>query len=104
MTEEVRTLFRKLADLPLPEREQYYADEAVSAAVQTEVESLIVFDDSVGDSLCGVVGSAAEQFLLANAPIQDDGRCGPYRLVQLIGNGGMGAVYLAERADGELNQ
>src|SRR5262245_2643023 len=104
MREDVRTLFHRLADVPRAQREQYYSSAAVPAAIQTEVESLIGFDDLASDSLGGLIGSAAEQFLLANAPVQENGRCGPYRLVQLLGNGGMGAVYLGERADGELDQ
>ena len=33
-----------------------------------------------------------------------DARIGPYRIVSAIGQGGMGAVYLAERADGAFDQ
>lgn len=35
---------------------------------------------------------------------EESADCGPYRHVRLLGSGGMGAVYLAERSDGELQR
>ena len=104
MSEDVRVLFRELAGLPPAQREDQYARRRVSPAIRAELESLFNFDATVGDSFAGVVGSAAEHFLTASAPVPVGGRCGPYRLDRLIADGGMGAVYLAERVDGELKQ
>jgi serine/threonine protein kinase len=98
----VRELFAELADLNTAQREDSYARRRVPAAVRAEVESLLAFDAANDHPITGVVRGAAEQFLMADAPVTPEGRCGAYRLVSLIGNGGMGAVYLAERADGEV--
>lgn len=104
MGSSVRTHFRELAGLPTTLREDYYSGRGVPADVRDELESLLSFDEDESGGITGVVGAAAERFLISNAPVSESGLCGPYRLIRMLGNGGMGAVYLAERADGEIQQ
>jgi len=104
MRENLKGLFQEIADLAPDQRDRFYAQRQVNDAMRAELESLLSFDEATADPLGQLIGSAAEEFLRFKAPVSSDGMCGPYRLVQLLGNGGMGAVYLAERADGELEQ
>jgi serine/threonine protein kinase len=104
MHDDVRVLFHELAGHSRAWREDRYARLQVATSIRAELESLLSFDQTSSHSMACLVGTAAEEFLLSAAPVSEDGRCGPYRLIHLLGNGGMGAVYLAERADGEVEQ
>lgn len=103
MDERISLLFREVADLPPAERESVFARRHVSPELRAEVESLLASDARQDHALTECIGRVAEQLSKAHAAGLG-GFCGPYRLIRLLGVGGMGAVYLAERSDGEIQQ
>src|SRR5256885_4562643 len=78
MNDEVALLFRELADLSAPEREDYFRQRQIRAELRAEVESLLDFDSGEGPSLTRVLGGAAEEFLVSEDSAREGGRCGPY--------------------------
>lgn len=70
-------------------------------ALYQEVVSLLEADHGVDSLLDGVALDAVD---LVDELTQVGKQVGPYRLVRQLGAGGMGAVYLAERVDGQFEQ
>jgi len=100
----IETLFEQALGVAEPERGGFL-DEACAgdAELRRELMSLLASAPTAGQSLRSAV--VAEVRMMANdvATAQVGRRIGPFRLIRLLGEGGMGAVYLGERDDAQFS-
>jgi serine/threonine protein kinase len=97
--EQVQQIFLAVADLADAERAHVLEQMCQGdKALRAEVESLLDADLTNPIEIEATIESEATAALLYRPPVEGS-RVGPYRLIREIGRGGMGSVYLAERAD-----
>ncbi|HET7063497.1 MAG TPA: protein kinase, partial [Rudaea sp.] len=105
----LRPLLDQALDLPAGDRERFLAELPSEAAdlseplrrlLSEQANTRPIFDEGAAEFAAPLL----ERALLDNTEDTLGQRVGAYRVTRLLGVGGMGVVYLAERADGKFTQ
>ena len=101
----VKELFAEALEETLGERESFLARRCPDdASLREEVRTLLLAHESAGSFIETPPAPVAAARLGEQAPQLVGRMVGPYRIVREIGHGGMGTVYMAERADGAFEK
>src|SRR6185312_9003865 len=96
----IQDVFHRAADMPAADRDAFLDAECGADDELRQEVSALLDEDARGESLLDRdIAHVAHEVLGRGASHALPDRLGPYRITRLLGEGGMGVVYLAERQD-----
>ena len=102
MNPEVRRLFEAAIELSPEERVEYLQKQTDDAEVRRAVLSVLAHD-GLGEPFFEAAFTSAASSVLRELDLKPGTRVGAFTIVEMLGRGGMGTVYLAKRADGAFD-
>jgi serine/threonine protein kinase/Tfp pilus assembly protein PilF len=103
--QQIQSLFEQMIDTGTGDRSARLAGACGDdLELRSSVESLLKSDARREDVLLQAIGEAAESLLEDHQDRLIGTRVGPYRVISILGHGGMSTVYRGERDDSQYQQ
>lgn len=96
--QRVQEVFDQACALPETEQGAFVSAMCGDENLAAEVMAMLLHDSAANSLLDGNLADVAHRTLSSPEPVRAK-QFGPYRVIRLLGEGGMGVVYLAERED-----
>ncbi len=98
---DLKSIFGQAADIAAPADRAAYLDDACGddAALRSEVEALLNAAEKAGSFMGGPAIAVGDTEMFPAIAERPGTVIGPYKLLQQIGEGGMGVVFMAEQSE-----